>query len=171
MTQHQRVFSGRIVAVDVGTVSLPNGTEANFEIVRHPGGAAIVAVDAKRRVCLLNQWRPAVERWICELPAGKLEPGDDPRLTAERELQEEAGIHASHWQSLGAVLSSPGVFTEVVHLYLATGLDEVGARPEAHEVFTVGWEPLDAACTRALAGEIVDSKTVIGLLRAQAALR
>jgi ADP-ribose pyrophosphatase len=171
MTQHQRVFNGRIVAVDVGAVTLPNGTQANFEIVRHPGGAAIVAVDAKRRVCLLNQWRPAVDRWICELPAGKLEPGDDPRLTAERELQEESGIHARHWQSLGAILSSPGVFTEVVHLYLATGLDEVTARPEAHEVFTVGWEPLDAACTRALAGEIVDSKTVIGLLRAQAALR
>ncbi len=170
MTQHQRVFDGRVVAVDVGTVTLPNGTQANLEIVRHPGGAAVVAVDSDGRVCLLDQWRPAVDRWICELPAGKLEPGEDPRLTAERELQEESGIHARHWQSLGTILSSPGVFTEVVHLYLATGLDAVAARPEAGEIFTVGWEPLAAACTRALAGEIVDAKTVVGLLRAQAAL-
>ncbi len=171
MTQHRRVFTGGIVAVDVSALTLPDGTQANFEIVRHPGGAAIVALDVDRRVCLLNHLRPAVGRWLCELPAGKLDDGEDPRLTAERELQEESGIHAREWRSLGTVLSSPGVFTEVVHLFLATGLNTIDAQPQAGEIFTVSWEPLEVACARALSGEIVDAKTVIGLLRAQAALR
>ena len=172
MTENRdRKFDGRIVAVDVQEIRLPNGELRVFEIVRHPGGAAVVALDAERRVCLLNQLRPVVGRWVSELPAGKLDPGEPPLVTAQRELEEEAGVRATHWDALGQVLSSPGVFTEVVHLYLATGLEKLAARPEAGEVFTVGWEPLDEACRRALAGEIVDAKTVIGLLRAQAVLR
>jgi 8-oxo-dGTP pyrophosphatase MutT (NUDIX family) len=165
------MFEGRVVAVDVKEVLLPNGARGVFEIVRHPGGAAVVAVDADRRVCLLNQLRPAVNRWVCELPAGKLDDGEAPLVTARRELEEEAGIRAQHWNSLGPILSSPGVFTEVIHLYLATDLELLAAQPESGEIFTVAWEPLDEACRRALAGEIDDAKTVIGLLRAQAALR
>lgn len=167
----QRKFDGRVVAVDVQFVRLPNGARKLIEIVRHPGGAAVVAVDAERRVCLLNQFRPAIDRWICELPAGKLDPGEPPLSTARRELEEEAGVRAARWDPLGQCLSSPGVFTEVVHLYLATGLETGSARPESGEVLTVSWEPLGEACRRALSGEIEDSKTVIGLLRAEAALR
>jgi ADP-ribose pyrophosphatase len=167
----QRKFDGRVVAVDVKLMKLPNGARKRIEIVRHPGGAAVVALDADRRVCLLNQYRPAIDRWVCELPAGKLDPGEPPLTTAQRELEEEAGVRATRWDSLGQSLSSPGVFTEVVHLYLATELEAGLARPESGEVFTVAWEPLDEACRRALRGEIEDSKTVIGLLRAQAAVR
>jgi 8-oxo-dGTP pyrophosphatase MutT (NUDIX family) len=164
------MFEGRVVSVDLEDVVLPNGAEAEFEIVRHPGGAAIVAVDDGQRVCLLNQLRPAVNRWLWELPAGKRDSGEDPMTTARRELEEESGLHARHWQSLGECYSSPGVFTEVVRLFLATGLEAAEARPELHEIFSVAWVPLAEACERALAGDIVDSKTVIGLLRARAAL-
>jgi len=164
------MFEGRVVSVDLEDVVLPNGAQAVFEVVRHPGGAAIVAVDVEQRVCLLNQLRPAVNRWLWELPAGKLDGGEDPLATARRELEEESGVRADRWQSLGECYSSPGVFTEVVRLFLATGLETATARPEAHEIFTVTWVPLAEACRRALAGDIVDSKTVIGLLRAQAAL-
>jgi len=164
------MFEGRVVAVDLQNVTLPNGAEAVFEIVRHPGGAAAVAVDAERRVCLLNQLRPVVNRWLWELPAGKLDGGEAPLATACRELEEESGVRAHNWQALGECYSSPGVFTEVVHLFLATGLDLVAARPESHEIFTITWVPLEEACRRALAGDIVDAKTIIGLLRAQAML-
>jgi len=167
----ERKYDGLVVTVDVRNVLLPDGTRRKFEIVRHPGGAAVVAIDAKRQVCLLKQLRPAVDRWMVELPAGKLDAGEPPLLTAQRELEEEGGTCASEWASLGAVLTSPGVFTEIVHLYLATSLEPRPLRPEAGEFFSVTWEPLDEACQRALAGEIDDAKTVIGLLRAQAALR
>jgi 8-oxo-dGTP pyrophosphatase MutT (NUDIX family) len=168
--QDERKYDGLVVTVDVRKVLLPDGTTRTFEVVRHPGGAAAVAVDANRRVCLLKQLRPAVDRWLVELPAGKLDPGEPPLLTAQRELEEEGGTYASEWASLGAVLTSPGVFTEIVHLYLATGLEPRPVRPEAGEFFSVTWEPLEEACRRALAGEIDDAKTVIGLLRARAAL-
>lgn len=165
-----RKYRGLIVTVDIRDVRLPDGRDAQFEVVGHPGGAAVVAVDENRRVCLLKQLRPAVDQWVVELPAGKLEPDEPPERTARRELEEESGASATHWRSLGSVLSSPGVFTEVVHLYLATGIAHGVSRPEAGEVFTVAWEPLDEACARALRGEISDAKTVIGLLRAAALL-
>ena len=93
-------------------------------------------------------------------------PGEPPEDTIKRELVEEAGVNAAHWQSLGTYFSSPGVFTEVIHLYLATGLEAVAARPEADEVFEIEWWPLNQAMERARNGELVDAKTIIGILRA-----
>ena len=110
---------------------LPNGMRVPLEIVRHPGGAAVVAIDAQDRVCLLRQYRHAAGGYIYELPAGKLEPDEPPEATARRELVEEASVSAAHWTSLGAYFSSPGVFTEVIHLYLATELAPATADPEA----------------------------------------
>lgn len=159
-------FEGRIVKVSVDEVLLPNGTRTELEVVRHPGGAVVVAVDGAQRVCLLRQYRYVAGGWIWELPAGKLEPGEPPLATAKRELAEEAGVRARSWSSLGAYLSSPGVFSEVLHLYLATDLEPVPARPEANEVFETHWTGLDEARLRALSGEIRDGKTALGLLRA-----
>ncbi len=161
---------GRIIRVTVDEVVLPNGTQTALEVVHHPGGAAVVAVDGSDRVCLLRQYRYVAGGWIWELPAGKLEPREPPLETARRELIEEAGVAASRWSSLGTCLSSPGVFSEVLHLYLALDIAAAAAAPESNEVFEVHWVPLAVACRRALDGEIRDAKTAIGLLRAAHAL-
>lgn len=163
----RRVFHGRIVELSVDTVVLPNGRTAELEIVRHPGGAAVVAVNAHAEVCLLRQYRHATGGWLWELPAGKLEADEPPLRTAQRELEEEAGLRAARWEPLGKVVSSPGVFTEVVHLFLAHGLQQVVAKAEDHELFEVHWLPFSEALDRARQGEIVDGKTVIGLFRAE----
>lgn len=165
------VFQGRILTVNIETVRLPNDHVADLEIIHHPGGAAIVAVDDVDRVCLLRQFRHAVDGWIWELPAGKLEPAEPPLTSARRELMEEAGVSARSWQSLGIYVSSPGVFTEIVHLYLARGLDSVKMSREPSELIEVHWVDLKEACVRAEDGTINDGKTALGLLRARSALR
>jgi len=160
------IYEGRVIKVSVDTVELPNGLRVPLEIVRHPGGAAAVAIDSQERVCLLRQYRHAAGGYIYELPAGKLEPNEPPEDTARRELVEEAAVSAAQWSSLGAYFSSPGVFTEVIHLYLATGLSPAPAAPEADEVFQVEWWPFATAIERARNGELTDAKTIIGILRA-----
>lgn len=161
----RRVFKGRVITLDVTDVELPNGQVAELEIVGHPGGAAAVAVNERHEVCLLRQYRHVAGGWLWEIPAGKLD-GQTPDATARNELREEAGLLAARWESLGRVISSPGVFTEVVHLYLARDLTTVPAAPERDEIFQVSWVPLASAVARALEGDIEDAKSVIALLRA-----
>jgi 8-oxo-dGTP pyrophosphatase MutT (NUDIX family) len=167
----KEIYAGRVIQVSVDTVDLPNGVRLPLEIVRHPGGAAAVAIDADYRVCLLRQYRHAAGGYIHELPAGKLEPDEPPQNTVQRELAEEAALAAARWESLGSYFSSPGVFTEVIHLYLATQLSPATAAPESGEVFQVEWWPLSQAVERALSGELADAKTIIGILRAASRLK
>ena len=168
MRDKQRVvYEGKIIRLTLDTVTLPNGVSAELEIVHHPGGAAVAALDAENRVCLLRQYRHAAGGWLWELPAGKLDNAEAPLLCAQRELEEEAGRQARDWQSLGKIVSSPGVFTEVIHLFLARTLTAVPARAEEHEVIEVHWFPWSEALRMAQAGEIEDAKTLAGLLRAQ----
>jgi ADP-ribose pyrophosphatase len=164
------VFRGRVILVNVETVRLPNGHVTDLEIIHHPGGAAVAAIDGQQRVCLIRQFRHAAGGWIWELPAGKLEPGEPPLVTAQRELIEETGNSARSWRSLGTYVSSPGVFDEIVHLFLAHDLDSVKMAHEAAELIEVHWLELEEACRRALDGEINDGKTALGLLRARSAL-
>jgi ADP-ribose pyrophosphatase len=166
-----KIFRGRIVTLDVEAVELPNGTRTVFEVVRHPGGAAIVALDAAQRVCLLRQYRHAMGGWLWELPAGKIDHGEPPLQTAQRELQEEAGLQAARWDELGSVVSSPAVFTERIHLYLARGLVAAPASPGDEEVIEVHWLPFAEALAQALDGAIGDAKTLAGLVRAERWLR
>lgn len=165
------VFRGKIIDVAVERVRLPNGRHVELEVVRHPGGAAAVAIDERRRVCLLRQFRHVAGGWLWELPAGKLDPGEGAAATAERELAEEAGLVAATWDSLGMLHSSPGVFAEVIHLFLARGLSEVDLGHGADEVIEVHWIALDQVLEWCSNGTITDAKTLIGLYRAAAFLR
>jgi 8-oxo-dGTP pyrophosphatase MutT (NUDIX family) len=159
-------FSGRVITVTVDDVTLPNGHRAALEIVHHPGGAAVVALDDQQRVCLLRQFRHAAQSWLWELPAGKLEPGEPPLHTAQRELVEEAGREAQSWDSLGTCTPSPGVLRETVHLFFAKGLKVATAAPESAEVFEVHWIALAEAHEWVMNGTINDAKTAVGICRA-----
>ena len=164
------IFRGRVVELAVERVLLPNGQEAQLEVVRHPGGAAAVALDAEDRVCLLRQFRHAAGGWVWELPAGKVDAGETPFATARRELVEEAGVWAEEWTDLGRMHSSPGVFTEIIDLYLARGLALSGHEHERDEVIEIRWLPFAQALGWCRDGTISDAKTLIGLFRAAALL-
>ncbi|HEV8018489.1 MAG TPA: NUDIX hydrolase [Steroidobacteraceae bacterium] len=163
-------FSGRVIRVTTDEVVLPNGHRSLLEVVHHPGGAAVVALDDAQRVCLLRQYRYVAGGWLWELPAGKLEPDEPPLATAQRELAEEAGVSARVWRSLGSCLSSPGVFTERLHLFLATGLTPASTAHEHAEVIEIHWLPFGQACRWAVDGTIADCKSALALLRAAATL-
>lgn len=166
----RNVFKGRVLTLNLETVTLPNGRVTELEIAHHPGGAAVVAIDGQGYVCLLRQYRHAAGGWITEIPAGKLDDGELPLTCARRELAEEAGVTARRWDKLGEYLSSPGVLTEVIHLYLARELEPATAGPEEHEVFEVDWLPLEKAARMASSGEMRDGKSLVGLFWAGAAL-
>jgi len=172
MTDHvERVYQGRIIQLGIETITMPNGVAVELEIVRHPGGAAVVALDEREQVCLLRQYRHAAGGWIWELPAGKLEPGEPAQTTAARELAEEAGLQASHWESLGKLIATPGFCDEIIHLFLARDLTEVKAEPEEHELFEVHRIPLNTAIEQVYDGTILDAKTMLGLTLAARLLR
>lgn len=162
----REIYRGRVVRLNVEDVELPTGHRLPLEIVHHPGGAAVVALDEARRVCLLRHYRHAAGGWVWELPAGKLEPDEPPAETARRELAEEAGVTARRWRGLGHYLSSPGVFTERIHLYLARELERVPTAHESGEVFEVHWIEFDRALEWIDSGTIEDGKTGFGLLKA-----
>ena len=164
------LYHGRIVDFGVEPVRLPDARPFTLEVVRHPGGAAVVALNDAREVCLIHQYRHAGGGWLWELPAGKLEPDEPPGETARRELEEEAGVRAKRWDSLGSLLSTPGFCDERIHLYLARDLNHVPTAHEEHEHIEVHWLPLEEAVAQALNGEIEDAKSIIGLLRAAARL-
>lgn len=165
------IYRGKVIDVAVETVKLPNGREAVLEMVHHPGGAAVVALDDQERVCLLRQYRHAAGGWIWELPAGRRNPDEGPFETARRELLEEAGLEAEEWTDLGPMYSSPGIFDEVIHLWLARGLSEAAHAHEPGEVIEIHWLPLGQALDWCDDGIIADSKTLVGLYRAAAYLR
>lgn len=165
--QRRPIYSGKIVDLGLETAELPNGVSVELEIIKHPGGAATVAVDAQGQVCLLRQYRHAAGGWLWELPAGKLDPGETSFGTARRELAEEAGVEAENWTDLGPMHSSPGVLTEVIHLYLASGLRQAVLDHGSHEIIEIHWIPLGRALSWCIDGTITDAKTLIGLFRAQ----
>ena len=167
MEKRTLIHKGLVVDLGIEKITLPNGQEMDLEVVRHPGGSAIVALDEQQRVCLLKQYRHAAGGWIWELPAGKIDPGEPPRQTAMRELQEEAGLEASGWESLGSFLSTPGFCDERIYLYLARELGQVNSAHETHEVIEVHWIDYPEALNMIDRSEIIDGKTIIGLLLAR----
>lgn len=165
-TSSRRVYDGRVIKLDVLDVTLPNGQAGQREIVRHPGAVAIVALDEERNVLMVRQWRMAADRVMLELPAGTLNPDEDPLACADRELQEETGCRAGRLERMGAFFVAPGYTTEKIHLFLATNLSESRLPMDDDEFIEVERIPLDDAMRRVVTGEIEDGKTITGLLRA-----
>jgi len=162
------IYQGRVLRFTVEQVRLPNDHLATLEMVHHPGGAAILALDDDQRICLVRQYRHAVGDYIWEIPAGKIDNKDAPLATAQRELEEEAGRLAGEWHSLGEFLPSPGFLTEVVYLFFATQLKTVKNNLEATEVLEAHWFPYEQALEMAQSGELRDGKSLAALLRARA---
>jgi 8-oxo-dGTP pyrophosphatase MutT (NUDIX family) len=161
------VHSGRVIQVSTERLRYANGREYDIDYVRHPGAAAVVAVDADLRVCLVRQYRHGVEDFLWEIPAGKLDAGEPPEVCAVRELKEETGVSAARFASLGLYIPAPGIFTEVIHLYLAQDLELGPPNPDADEELEIKWLPLHEAIERILRGEWNDGKTALALWRAQ----
>ena len=158
-------FTGKIITVETAKAELPNGHILEMEAVRHPGGSAVVALNEQGQVCLLKLYRCVFDEWLWELPAGKNDFEEPPINTAQRELEEEAGVQASQWRELGLMISSPGVFSEKVYLYLAQGLSATVQNNEDHEVFDIHWIDFEEALNWARDGAISDAKSVIALYR------
>lgn len=168
LLSRETIFRGRVIEVALEEVVLPSQHQLQLEIVHHPGGAAVVALDEQDRVCLLRQYRHAAQEWLWELPAGKIDAGEAPLATAVRELSEEAGLGAEEWVELGCLQSSPGILTEVIHLWMARTLTQQALAHEQGEVIEVHWLPLSQALDWCNEGVISDAKTLIGLYRAGA---
>jgi len=168
----RQVYRGRILDVGVEHVVLPNGAAVDLEVIRHPGAAAVVALDAERRVVLIHQFRHAAGGYVWELPAGVLEaPGEPPGVCAARELREETGLDAGRFDPLGVVLPTPGYSDERIHLFLAVDLrDGEHAREHDEVIREIRRVPLAEALDMVRRGEIVDGKTVAGLALAAMAL-
>lgn len=160
---------GHVGRFGLEDVCLPNGAEVTLEVLRHPGAAAVLPLHDDGTVTLLRQYRHAGGGWLLEVPAGKLEPGEDPLDCARRELQEEAGVAATTFTLLTSLRPAPAYTDEVIHLYLATGLTPTPQALEADEVIEVIRVPLAEAVAEALAGRVPDAKTLACLLLAHAA--
>lgn len=161
----REVYQGRVVRLGIERVTLPNGRAVELEIVRHDGAAAVVAVDDRRRVVLLRQYRWAAGGELWEIPAGVRDDPEEPaEACARRELGEEAGLAADALTPLGRILPTPGYSTEAIDIFLASGLRDVALGREPDEAIAeVRRVPLEDALAMVDAGEIVDAKTIAGL--------
>lgn len=156
------VYQGRVITVRVDDVRLPGGQRVAREVVDHPGAVVIAALDSRGDVTLVVQYRHAVGDRLLELPAGTLEPGEDPLDTAVRELREEAGLAAGRWDRLGSFFSSPGFLREEMYAFLARDLTQVPAEPESDEDITLVLRSLASLLQDP--GDVPDSKSLATLL-------
>ena len=164
------VYDGKILKVHVDDVRLPNSREAVREVVDHVDGAAVLAMDEANRVLVVRQYRYVFGRVLAELPAGKLDPGEDPVAGALRELKEETGAEPETFLPLGKLLPAPGCYGETLHLFLAKGLKFSQQQLDPDEFLNVERVPFDEMVHRCVNGEIDDAKTVAAVLRAKVLL-
>ncbi|MGF7087927.1 ADP-ribose pyrophosphatase [Kroppenstedtia sanguinis] len=163
-TIHSRtLFEGRVIRVELDEVRLPNGETSTRELVRHPGAVSVLAVTEEGKIVLVRQYRKPLEREILELPAGKLEPGEEPADCARRELEEETGYRATELTHLVSFYTSPGFADELLHLYEAQGVSEGTFQPDEDEFVERVELTLEEAFERVKSGEICDAKTVTAL--------
>lgn len=161
------IHAGAVVNLGLETVKMPNGDILALEVVRHPGGVVVIAMDDERRICLIRQFRHPAGGWIWELPAGLTEGREEPLSTAHRELKEETGCTADDMIPLGSTLTTPGFCSERLHIYLAAGARPGEAEPEDYEFIETHWMTVAEALSMARDGTIDDAKTIVALFRLQ----
>ncbi len=162
----RRIYTGRVVKLDVHDVRQPDGSAGVRELIAHQGAVAVVALFENRDVLLVRQYRIGADAVLYEIPAGLLETGELPEACAARELQEEAGYRPGALTPLGGFYTAPGYTTEYIHLYLASALVSSPLERDADEFIEPARLPLARALEMIETGDIVDGKTVTGLLRA-----
>jgi ADP-ribose pyrophosphatase len=166
------VHHGRYLDVRIDTIQRADGTTGMRDVVKHPGAVAVLALDVDDRLLLVRQWRIPAGRAMLEIPAGTLDVHDgateDPDVAARRELEEETGSRAGSWRRLASFWTAPGFATELMHLYLATGLESVHGddrlAPDEDERLELSRFTIDEALALVDAGEIVDAKSMLGIL-------
>lgn len=167
----RRVYTGRVISLDVDTVRFPNGTIGDLEMVRHSGASAVVPFlddpeGPDPEVLLIRQYRHAAEESLFEIPAGRLDPGEAPEACALRELREETGYLAGSVEVLTTIFTTPGFTDERIHLFLATDMVSGEANLESDEILDLHRMPLSLAISLIRSGEIKDAKTIVALLLA-----
>ena len=160
------VFEGKVFDVEIKKIITPEGRESYREIVKHHGGACILPVDGEGNCYLVKQFRSPFERVLLEAPAGKIDQGEEPLTTATREITEETGLTAAVIEPIGTMIATPGYCSEIIYLYIATGLTYVGGEPDPSEYLSTVKMPLAEALELAEKGEIEDAKTLIAIYRA-----
>ena len=167
--ESRRVYTGRVISLDVDKIRFPDGSVGEIEMVRHPGASAVVPFlsdpsGEDPQVLLIRQYRYAAEGYLYEIPAGRLNAGEDPRHCALRELKEETGCSAGRVEQLFTMYTTPGFSDEKIHLFLATELTAGETKHEADEFLELQPMLLSRALQMVKAGEIQDAKTALGLL-------
>ncbi len=167
-TQIRKAFQGRIFTVSVESITLPRGHHLDAEIIRHPGSVVLVPFTDGGEIVLVRQYRHAIARWVWELPAGSLKPGEEPATAAARECQEEIGLIPAALEPLASLLPTPGYCDEEMHFFRATGLrapgsDDTAAVQDEDEDIDAQPFPIDAIRAMIASGEIIDMKTVAAL--------
>jgi ADP-ribose pyrophosphatase len=167
VVKNERLYNGKVFNLVVDQIEYSSGSRAIREVAEHPGGAVALAMFPDERIILVKQFRYPMGKFLYELPAGKLGAGEDPAVCAERELTEETGYTARNWKKLMAIYTSPGFCTEQLHIFLATQLfrSEKGQKlEEGEQSLTVEIVPLSTAIQMIERQEIVDAKTICGVL-------
>lgn len=160
------IFDGKVISLKVDDVTLPNGATSKREIINHPGAVAVIAITDNHKLLLVEQYRKAIERSIIEIPAGKLEKGEQPIVTARRELEEETGYTTDDLTFVQAFATSPGFADEVIHIYLAKNLKklEVAAALDEDEFVELMEVTLEEAEAMVADERIYDAKTAYAIL-------
>ena len=159
----KHIYRGRVVNLDLETVTLPNGATIELEVIHHPGAAAVVPMKDENTIFMIRQYRHAAGGYLLEIPAGTLHPNEDPKDCAARELEEETGFRASRFEPVLSFFTTPGFTDEVIQIYKATGLTPGRQNLDHDEVLEVIELPLETAIAQIREGKIRDGKTIVGL--------
>jgi len=169
--KREHIYKGNIIKVESLTVTLPNGKEATRDLVIHPGASVVIPIDNNGEIYMVRQYRKPIDKISLEIPAGKLDAGEDPLVCARRELKEETGLTAGNIKHLISIHSTPGFCNEVLHLYVATDLKAGESCADEDEFISTEKYPISELLNMILNHEITDAKTIIGILMADKILK